>query len=280
MIHLIHLFTTNSGFSEATVFAISLVICWNIETIAGLATGYRKWKHALVNSHFILTGILPQLAVGYLFVRTMHWTYVHHFGLTWHMHISKNPLSLFLVTFVLLDLGEYVYHVIMHRVNSLWFFHAVHHSDHYVDVSTTLREHPGENLIRNCFTLVWVLLSGAVFWTFFLRQLIQIISNIFVHMHYRLPGRFDRVLGTVFITPNIHQVHHHFERPYTDCNYGDVLSVWDHLFGTFRMLPGEQIVFGVDIMMDQRINSRYLPLMKFPFTRQKPGKLPERHVYH
>ncbi len=274
MVHLIHLFSANSGFSEATVFVISLVVCWNIEVLAGLATNYRKWKHAFVNSHFILTGILPQLAVSLLFVRALHWTFLHHFGITRHIGLGKSAFSLFLITFVLLDLGEYIYHVIMHQANLLWFFHAVHHSDHFVDVSTTLREHPGENLIRNCFTLVWVILTGAVFWTFFLRQLIQIVSNIFVHMHYRLPEKLDAVIGIVFVTPNIHHVHHHFERPYTNYNYGDVLSVWDHMFGTFQMLPGEQIIFGVDIMMDQKINSRYIPLIKFPFTRHKSKRLP------
>ncbi|HVZ98627.1 MAG TPA: sterol desaturase family protein [Chitinophagaceae bacterium] len=269
MIHLFHLFSNNSGFSEASIFVASLIICWNIESLAGLATNYRKWKHAFVNSHFILTGMLPQLLVGILFVRTIHWTHEHHFGLTYHMGIGRNKWYLFLATFVLLDLGEYVYHVLMHKIRPLWLFHAVHHSDHFVDVSTTLREHPGENLIRNCFTLLWVAATGAVFRTFFLRQLIQIVSNIFVHMHYRLPDKLDSIVGMIFVTPNIHHVHHHFERPYTDCNYGDVLSIWDHLFGTFRMLPCEQIIFGVDIMMDQKINSRYIPLMKFPFGRHK-----------
>ncbi|PIH02801.1 hypothetical protein CS542_03340 [Pedobacter sp. IW39] len=38
--------------------------------------------------------------------------------------------------------------------------------------------------------------------------------------------------GLLFITPNLHHVHHHFELPYTDCNYGDVFSIWDRLFGT------------------------------------------------
>lgn len=273
MIHLFHIFSNNSGFSEMIIFIVSLVICWNIESIAGLATGYRKWKHAFTNSHFILTGILPQLIIGFLFVRTVHWTHQHHFGLMYHISIAKNKFYLFLVTFILLDFGEYIYHVIMHKVKTLWMFHAVHHSDHFVDVSTTLREHPGENLIRNCFTLIWVFLTGAIFWTFFLRQLIQIISNIFVHMNYRLPDKVDSIVSMLFITPNVHHVHHHFERPYTDCNYGDVLSIWDHMFKTFRRLDYGEIVFGVDIMMDRNINSRYIALMKFPFIRRKPKSI-------
>ncbi|NHQ70262.1 hypothetical protein HAP39_06715, partial [Elizabethkingia miricola] len=41
----------------------------------------------------------------------------------------------------LLDLGEYIYHVVAHKVRPLWSFHAVHHSDKVMDISTTLREH-------------------------------------------------------------------------------------------------------------------------------------------
>lgn len=37
-------------------------------------------------------------------------------------------------------------------------FHIVHHSDAVVDVSTIFREHPGENIIRLGFTLLWVFL--------------------------------------------------------------------------------------------------------------------------
>ena len=151
-------------------------------------------------------------------------------------------------------------------------FHAVHHSDNIVDVSTTLREHPGENLIRNSFTLVWIFFSGTIFWTRLLRQLIQIVSNLLVHMNCRLPEKLDAVLGVVFITPNLHQVHHHYQRPYTNCNYGDVLSIWDRFFGTFCKLPYEDIVFGVDIYMDKKVNSRYFSLMKLPFGKYKKEK--------
>ena len=141
-----------------------------------------------------------------------------------------------------------------------------------VDVSTTLREHPGENLIRNSFTLLWIFFSGTIFRTFFLRQLIQIASNLLVHMNFRLPKKVDIVLGIVFITPNLHQVHHHYQKPYTDCNYGDVLSIWDRLFGTFCRLPYEDIVFGVDVYMNKNENSKYFSLMKLPFGKYKKEK--------
>jgi sterol desaturase/sphingolipid hydroxylase (fatty acid hydroxylase superfamily) len=249
-----------------------IFLCWNIENLAGLAVDYKKWNHAFVNAKFVVTGIIPQFLMGFFFVKTMQWTGGHHFGLLYHLPYMKHPLALFTASFILLDFGEYIYHVIMHKIKMLWLFHAVHHSDNIVDVSTTLREHPGENLIRNFFTLLWIFFSGTLFWVLLLRQLIQIVSNILVHMNCRLPKKIDAVVGVIFVTPNIHQVHHHYQQPYTNCNYGDVLSVWDRLFGTFNRLPYEDIVFGVDGYMDKEVNSQYFSLMKLPFVKCKTEK--------
>ena len=223
---------------------------------------------------FVYKVLTVDIIMGLFFVKTMQWTGRHHFGLLYHLPYMKNAFVLFVASFILLDFGEYIYHVIMHKIKRLWMFHAVHHSDYMVDVSTTLREHPGENIIRNCFTLLWIFCSGALFWMVFIRQLIQITSNLLVHMNCRLPDKLDGVVSIVFITPNLHQVHHHYQKPYTDCNYGDVLSIWDRMFGTLRRLPYNQIVFGVDTYMDKNANSTYLSLMKMPFGKyRKPEKL-------
>ncbi len=120
----------------------------------------------------------------------------------------------------------------MHKIKTLWRFHLVHHSDNTVDISTTLREHPVENIVRLSFTLLWVMLSGAFFWAILLRQIIQVFTTMFAHINYRLPEKLDNIIGFVFITPNLHQVHHHYQMPYTDSNYGDVLSIWDRLYDT------------------------------------------------
>ena len=86
-------------------------------------------------------------------------------------------------------------------------------------------------------------------------------------MNYRLPEKLDTVLGVVFITPNLHQVHHHYRKPYTDSNYGDVLSIWDRLFGTFNRLPHKDIIFGVEDYMDKKVTSKYISLLKMPFVK-------------
>ncbi|MDQ2719168.1 MAG: sterol desaturase family protein [Bacteroidota bacterium] len=250
------------------LFLAIFIITWNIENIAGVLFDYKKWRHAWVNAPFGLINLPGQLLLGLAFAKTISWTMHYHFGFLYYLHL-KNPILIFLVAFIFLDFGEYVYHIIMHKVKRLWMFHIVHHSDSMVDVSTTLREHPGENIIRLSFTLIWMFLSGALFWMLILRQIIQSITTIFAHMNYRLPSKIDNIIGLLFITPNLHQVHHHYKQPYTDCNYGDVLSIWDRLFGTFKKFSGEQLIFGVDTYMEKEFTGNFIALVKLPFRKYR-----------
>jgi sterol desaturase/sphingolipid hydroxylase (fatty acid hydroxylase superfamily) len=252
---------------QLLLFSGLFAVSWNIENITGGICNYKKWKHAFINAPFIFTSIPGVLLLGFLFTKTIEWTTHHQFGFLYLLPVHKSSLLLFLVTFILLDLGEYIYHVIMHKVKTLWMFHVVHHSDKVVDVSTTLREHPAENLIRLSFTLLWVFLSGAVFWVLMLRQIIQAFTTIFAHINYRLPYRTDHIISMLFITPNLHQVHHHYKQPYTDCNYGDVLSIWDRIFGTFKRLPPEDLIFGLDTYAKNEATCKFMSLIKLPFGK-------------
>lgn len=251
------------------VYLILFVLSWNIENLAGILIQYKKWKHAFTNLPFALTNIPVQLLLGLAFVKTIEWITRHQFGFLYLLPKNINPLWLFVASFVFLDFGEYSYHVIMHKVKRLWMFHAVHHSDNIVDVSTTLREHPGENIVRLSFTLLWVFLSGITFWLLMLRQIIQSITTIIAHMNCRLPERLDAIIGLVFITPNLHQVHHHYKLPYTDCNYGDVLSIWDRFFGTYKRMPADRLVFGVDTYMNKAEITKFYSLIKLPFGKYR-----------
>src|SRR5262249_44893339 len=65
------------------------------------------------------------------------------------------PLTVpgFVAGFLGLDLLAYWTHRAQHAVPLLWRLHALHHSDPDVDVTTSVRHHPGEYLI-----------AAAVYW--------------------------------------------------------------------------------------------------------------------
>jgi sterol desaturase/sphingolipid hydroxylase (fatty acid hydroxylase superfamily) len=278
MNQLTHFITENGHQLQLWIFIVLFVVTWNIENLAGVLFNYKKWKHTFTNAPFIVTSIPGQLLLGLAFIKTIEWTTQHQFGILYLLPKNANSSSLFLASFVLLDLGEYGYHVIMHKVKRLWMFHAVHHSDSVVDVSTTLREHPGENIVRLSFTLLWVFITGTAFWMLMLRQIIQAITTLFAHMNYRLPEKLDTLVGFVFITPNLHQVHHHYKQPYTDCNYGDVLSIWDRMFGTLKRMPADQLVFGVDTYMNKKETTHFISLVKIPFGKYQKANTDENSI--
>lgn len=272
MTHLQLLLNIHGEQMQFLLFLTLFVLGWNIENIAGVFSNQKKWLHSFINAPFMFTNMPGQILLGFAFVKTIQWDNLNSFGFLYHLPGQKNTFLYFLLAFTFLDLGEYVYHVIMHRFKNLWKFHMIHHSDTILDVSTTLREHPAESFIRLIFTLFWVLLSGTAFWALMLRQIIQVVTTLFAHINYRLPDKIDKFVGIIFITPNLHQVHHHYKRPYTDCNYGDVLSIWDRLFGTFKRLDAKELVFGVDTYLPSESKGKFISLLLEPFRRN--NKIP------
>ncbi len=269
---IINYFTNIPDSHRILLLSSSIFLFWNIENFKPVSLNYKKWTHASVNALFMIPAALVQFGLGWILVKSMNWEATAHFGILQNISsISSNPFMILLVSFVLLDFCEYIYHVLMHKVKRLWMFHLVHHSDQVVDASTTLREHPGETFIRLSFLVLWIFILGVPFWALLCRQFIQIASNVFVHANFRLPEKVDRWLSLLFVTPNMHHVHHHFEQPYTDTNYGDILSIWDRMFGTFSRLEADKTVFGIDNYMETEENANYLNLLKIPFGTYRPS---------
>jgi len=62
-------------------------------------------------------------------------------------------------------------------------------------------------------------------------------------IHTRLIGKLG-ILEYILVTPSHHRVHHASNEKYLDKNYGDVLIIWDKLFGTF-VKEEEEPVYGL-----------------------------------
>ncbi|MDB5359073.1 MAG: Sterol desaturase/sphingolipid hydroxylase, fatty acid hydroxylase superfamily [Rhodospirillales bacterium] len=262
--------------TQLALFAIIMISMWSIEH-AVLAKSLRaKWRHTLFNALFIAPALPIQIVMMMLCAALAHWVEEHHWGVVQLLPNADNPFIRYGVMFVVLDFLDYLYHFSMHQVPGFWRFHLVHHTDEALDVSTTVREHPGETLIRNAFLMLWVLLTGASLEVLFLRQAVETAVNILSHTSFRLPPRPARILGWLFITPNLHQTHHHFERPATNCNFGDVFSIWDRLFGTFLELAAEDTVYGLDTHMAAEQARTIWPWNVAPLPGAVPSSLFDR----
>lgn len=261
-------FVTHATEFQLYIYAGLLVSLWLAEGLFLNSPFRNKWKHSFTNLLFILTALPVQLFMTIFLLLVSAWVVQHNWGLLNIIPYHGTFFVKYVVGFIVLDFCEYLYHVIMHKAKPLWKFHLVHHTDFQLDVSTTVREHPGETFVRMCFLILWVFLSGASFGVLLLRQTFQTVTNITSHTKFRLHGFSETLIGWIFITPNMHHVHHHYQLPYTDCNYGDVLSIWDRIFGTFGKLDADKTVYGLDTHMDKQVSSSFTRILKIPFAKK------------
>jgi len=154
----------------------------------------------------------------------------------------------FLPDFVQVALGvvlidfctSYLAHRAMHVSPALWRFHRVHHSDEFVDATTTFRTHPVESIWRFLFVIVPVWVFGIPAAAVVIQRLLQATNGVLQHANIRVPRPLDRTLSLIWVTPDAHKIHHSRDVAETNSNYGNVLSVYDHLLGTFT--PTERAV--------------------------------------
>ena len=115
----------------------------------------------------------------------------------------------------------------MHMWPVMWRFHQIHHSDPFVDVTTTYRTHPVETVWRFLFAIVPVWLLGIPAQAVMIQRLLQATNGIIEHANIRLWPPLDRVLSLVWVTPNVHKIHHSREVSETNSNYANLLTVYD-----------------------------------------------------
>ena len=220
-----------------------------METLVLRPDRARTVRRGVVNALFAGCVLPIQLVLAMACLTLAQTVTAEQWGLLYLLPGADSPWIKFGLMFVVLDLLDWVYHFAMHHIPAFWRFHLVHHTDQAIDASTTIREHPGETVIRNGFLACWVVLCGIPPELLVLRQTVETVSNILSHTSFRLGDRWGSVLGLVLITPNLHHVHHDARLPYTNSNYGDVFSVWDRLFGTHRNLAVADTIIGLDTHM-------------------------------
>ena len=262
-------FITHPSSVQILIFGGLITSLWLAEGLILAIPVRKKWQHTFTNMLFIVTALPVQLFMTMFVLVEAAWITQSHLGLLNLLPLHQSILVKYLIGFIILDFCEYLYHVIMHKVKVLWKFHLVHHTDQKLDVSTTVREHPGETFLRMCFLMLWIGITGASYELLLLRQTIQTVSNITSHTQFRLSDGMDKWLGLIFVTPNIHHVHHHYQLPYTDCNYGDVLSVWDRIFGTYGKLKPDDTVFGIDTHPDKNVCRSFVKVLQIPFVSKR-----------
>jgi sterol desaturase/sphingolipid hydroxylase (fatty acid hydroxylase superfamily) len=234
-----------------------------LETLVPFRSSSWRGKGRLAaNLGLTATTLALNFALGVLSALGSNWLRDHRLGL-----FSGTPagtLWLLVVGVVALDGSSYVAHRLMHALPGWWRVHRVHHADPFVDVSTALRQHPLETVIRFTFMTAPAWLLGLPVAVVAVYRALSATNALLEHANVKVWPALDRVLTVAVVTPNMHKVHHSRERAETDSNYGNVLAVFDRLGGTFTSSARcAQIEYGLD-GYDDREAQRFTRLIRLP----------------
>lgn len=166
--------------------------------------------------------------------------------------------------FLLLDLGGYAFHRASHQVPLLWRLHRVHHTDRVLDVSTTLRSHPLSTVLYIGYDMALVLLLGIEPAAVLIYAMCKMATMWLSHADVKASPRLSSIVSTLVVTPAYHHQHHHADPVFTDSNYGEVLTIWDRLFGTRSRPDNNAIRYGLGDAYDAQATSLWSQL-KLPF---------------
>lgn len=272
---LIEFFENVPTWFRAGLLIGGIVIFWIAEGILPLFSfQYRKLRHSGLNLFFTLTTAIIGFGLAGVLLAASDFVASNEIGL---LYIIDLPLWVQIIVGVLLldCIGAYLIHFVEHKVKWMWKFHVVHHSDTTVDVTTGLRHHPGETVFRIGFTILAVMIVGAPMGIIMLYQSLSVLFAHLTHANINMPTKMDKVLSFLFVTPNMHKVHHHYEQPLTDTNFGNIFSIWDRMFGTYAYVEDTATLkYGVDTHMKSEENTRLGNLLAIPFQkyRQPKGK--------
>lgn len=255
---------------ERMLFLVSgMLLLWIIEgAIPMIAMSYKKnkWRHAYVNMTFTVIHLIIHTGFAVLIVLLADASKEYGFGFS--QWLNASTFATIVIAFFVLDFfGGWLVHMVQHKTKALWRFHIVHHSDNNVDVTTGLRHHPIESVLRGVFFLMGVIVAGAPIYAVMIYQTILVLFVQFTHANIQLPKWLDRGMSYFFVSPNMHKVHHHWQQPYTDSNYGAVLAIWDRLFGTYEHLEPSQIRYGLDRYYPNEEDENLGMLMRKPFGK-------------
>jgi sterol desaturase/sphingolipid hydroxylase (fatty acid hydroxylase superfamily) len=223
-----------------------------------------RWTNNLtlvVLNTVVLRVVFPAAAVGMaIMAQEKGW------GLVSVLDWNQDLIVLFSI--IVLDFMIWLQHVAIHAIPALWRLHRVHHADRDYDTTTGLRFHPIEILLSMVIKFIVIIALGPPVVAVIMFEVILNGMAMFNHGNVRLPAAVDKLLRIVFVTPDMHRVHHSVEDDEANSNFGFNLSVWDRLFGTYIDQPRaghEGMIIGINGFDKKNEVNRLDGMLLLPF---------------
>jgi sterol desaturase/sphingolipid hydroxylase (fatty acid hydroxylase superfamily) len=175
---------------------------------------------------------------------------------------SSWPLA---AQFVLLlasaDALRYALHRAAHQHAALWRWHAVHHAPHKLYAFNVNRFHPVERTLQYALETLPFALLGASESVLGLYVVFHVVHGFFQHANVAV--RLG-VLNYLVSGPELHRWHHSREALESNANYANHLSVWDWLFGTYKLPRAREV--GALGLRNERYPARFSEQLRAPFV--------------
>jgi sterol desaturase/sphingolipid hydroxylase (fatty acid hydroxylase superfamily) len=171
--------------------------------------------------------VFPVLAVFVYVLRHLIVAVLPSLDLRLYSHLpawAQIVLALFINDFL-----GYLSHYLRHKVQPLWFFHVIHHSQQWVNPLTVKRSHFVEKFFDSAIKAVPFVILGSPIETWAIYYAIDAAWDYFEH------SNIDTDLGPlryILVSPRYHRLHHSALSEHFDKNFSDRLVLWDLLFGT------------------------------------------------
>ncbi|MDP6155112.1 MAG: sterol desaturase family protein [Candidatus Thermoplasmatota archaeon] len=210
---------------------------------------------------FTFVSVFPILPVG-----AAIWAKNNNWGL---LNILDLPIWFTIpFTIVFFDLIIWIQHALFHRADPLWRLHRTHHTDLDIDVTSAARFHPLEILISLGIKTGVVIALGPPAAGVVIFEIGLAGMAFFTHADIYIPDPVDRILRKLFVTPDMHRIHHSNIYRESYSNFGTIFSWWDRLFSLYTDEPKNgQLTFkiGLDEYREPR-KLHFLNLILQPFN--------------
>ncbi|MBP6590067.1 MAG: sterol desaturase family protein, partial [Chitinophagaceae bacterium] len=139
-----------------------MLFFWILEgSIPLLTLRFRKnrMQHALKNFGLTIIHLIIHTLLALVIIQISDWCAVNHFGIVYWTGAGVWA-TVFLTVVVVDFFGGWFVHIVEHKWKFFWRFHVVHHADTNVDVTTGLRHHPVESVVRGLFFFMGIAVTG------------------------------------------------------------------------------------------------------------------------
>lgn len=180
------------------------------------------WFVATVPTMILITGVASEV---------LRHLYNKHLGfLTISSAVAWPTFLQVIAALLVVEFLWWMSHYARHKVHTFWLFHAIHHSQTDLNVFTEDRVHFVDSLAASFLMFIpFYVFQVSNLYAVAVIGLYRSIHNRFLHANVKINLGW---IGWLVTSPQFHRVHHSKDPAHVDKNFGVILSIFDHLFGT------------------------------------------------